>query len=161
MARGEDKVLLIGWTEHAIKHLQKYVEMYASEAGGSMNAVGFSDHRHYLPLIRPRSELVDAAAKLIEAIDDEQPTVLHMFSNGAGFVFGEALRQRPSADPFPSVRRVIIDSAPGQFYMSDLPQGISFMGTMVKMMPGGRCIWTCFGWLFATIAVRQSSHRCR
>lgn len=75
MARGEDKVLLIGWTEHAIKHLQKYVEMYASEAGGSMNAVGFSDHRHYLPLIRPRSELVDAAAKLIEAIDAEQPTV--------------------------------------------------------------------------------------
>ena len=47
-------------------------------------------------------------------IDLEQPSVIHCFSNGAGFVWTEALRQRLSADPFPSVKRVIIDSAPGQ-----------------------------------------------
>lgn len=123
-------VLLIGWTGHLPKHLAKYGDVWA---GLGFNPVQYNDHsNHFIGSSAAKEQTF--ATQVVELIRKEAPAVIQVFSNGGAWVWSDALRlaskEGGSASPFPSVQRVVIDSAPGQFYLSDLPSFFNFAWAM-------------------------------
>eukprot|EP00620_Florenciella_sp_RCC1587_P003734 CAMPEP_0182593836 /NCGR_PEP_ID=MMETSP1324-20130603/78907_1 /TAXON_ID=236786 /ORGANISM="Florenciella sp., Strain RCC1587" /LENGTH=222 /DNA_ID=CAMNT_0024811329 /DNA_START=89 /DNA_END=757 /DNA_ORIENTATION=- len=81
-------------------------------------------------------------------IREEQPQIIHIFSNGGSLCWANALgyerRKRGgngspgTAILFPSVTHVIADSCPGLAHLSDYPQIVNFLFAVTRngLMPG-------------------------
>ena len=141
-------VLLIGWTGHALKHLRKYGEAY-EELG--YRPLYYSKHSFHL-IGTSRAKEAIYSRDVVDILRTEEPVGVHAISNGGCWVLADALQigideqkrqqqqqqqqqQQPLPSPFPSLQRVVVDSAPGQFYLSDAPQGLAFSWAMADQGP--------------------------
>ena len=138
-----EKVLILGWYASQKTHVQKYGPLWEEQG---YEVVYFWDHSYQYPLDQTK-KCQKIVAKLIETIHQEQPTVVHLFSNGAGWVWSYALATAvghvdekkqvklgkwpaTKESPFPSVNRVVMDSLPSAFYMRDIPCFWSFVWSL-------------------------------
>ena len=125
-------VLLIGWTGHSVKHLRKYGDMYESIG---FQPLLYSKHSWHLIGTNAEKEL-DYARDVLNLLRAEKAVGVHAISNGGAWVLADALQlaidesSTSEGSPLPSLRRVVLDSAPGQFYLSDIPNGINFLWAM-------------------------------
>lgn len=110
----------------------RYADLY-TQLGYDTHA--FSEHKSALLNTSWRMDL-KYGQQVADLVRATQATTVHVFSNGGAWVWKDALNlardtqkqlerrglASEGASPFPSVKHVVIDSAPGQFYMSDLPE---------------------------------------
>jgi len=140
-------VLLIGWTGHHPKQLQKYAGLYDTLG---FDSISFSEHSSHLIGTSKNTEERHGTT-VLKIIEEKKPVSVHMFSNGGTFVWATALRlaldRAPAgSNPFPSVQSVVIDSAPGCLYLSDIPSLHYFVWAML-----GKSIGKKAGWLLLAL----------
>ena len=116
----------------------------------SVTAVLFSGHTKDCVGMAPQSATNKSAPKLASMIREEQPQIIHMFSNGGSLCWANALgyeRRKGGGNGspgttsllvFPSVTHVIADSCPGLAHLSDYPQIVNFLFAVTRngLMPG-------------------------
>lgn len=128
-------VLLIGWTGHSPKHLVKYGEVF--EALG-YQPITYSSHSWHMIGTDKKKE-TRYATEVVDIIRKKEPVAIMAFSNGGARVVADAfdlcLNDQEDVSPFPSVKHVIYDSAPGQFNLQDIPSMLNFFWTITGMGP--------------------------
>eukprot|EP00656_Telonema_subtile_P038992 TRINITY_DN44142_c0_g1_i1.p1 TRINITY_DN44142_c0_g1~~TRINITY_DN44142_c0_g1_i1.p1 ORF type:complete len:273 (-),score=28.62 TRINITY_DN44142_c0_g1_i1:58-876(-) len=107
-------VVLFGWQGCQEKHLTKYIKELWEPLGWR----GVPFHRHCLEIPCGSRRYTLAVKQALEVLDQERPNVVHIFSNGGGFLWQSVLASC-QADPsrgsgLAGISHVVYDSTPGE-----------------------------------------------